>query len=115
MTALLPIPLLLVTVTALIMLEERTMPGAPRNVRWVLLWKSLSTLLIILIAALSFLQPNHDTGYSILILIGLLLSLAGDVLLSFPSPRTFLVGLVAFLFAHLAYIAAFIYAQRAFG
>ena len=115
MTACLPIPLLLVTVTALIMLEERTMPGAPRNIRWVLLWKPLSTLLIILIAALSFMQPNHDPGYSTLILVGLILSLAGDVLLIFHAPRAFLVGLVAFLCAHLAYIAAFIQAQRAFG
>jgi uncharacterized membrane protein YhhN len=108
----LPIPLLVVTVTALILVDERTPPGAPRNVRWVMVWKPLSTLLVILIAALSFMLPGaHDIGYSLLVLLGLLLSLAGDVLLIFPSHRAFLAGLIAFLSAHLAYIAAFVYVQ----
>lgn len=114
MIALLPVPLLLVSVTALIVLEMRTALGAPRNVRWVMLWKPLSTLLIILIAALSFTQPAHDTGYSTLIIIGLIFSLAGDVLLIFRSSRAFMIGLAAFLCAHLVYIAAFIYVQRAY-
>lgn len=38
---------------------------------------------------------------------GILFSLAGDVLLMNPSDRFFLLGLVAFLFAHLAYITGF--------
>ena len=107
-----PIPFLLFTVTALIIVDERALPGAGRNLRWVLVWKLLSTLLVILVAALSFSRPGtHDLTYSLLILGGLGLSLAGDVLIIFPSSRAFMAGLVAFLCAHLAYIAAFIYLQ----
>ena len=92
-----PIPFVLFTVAALILVDERTPVGAPRNARWVLVWKPLSTLLVILVALLSFTQPGrHDTGYSLLVLLGLLLSLAGDVLLIFPQPRAFLAGLIAF-------------------
>jgi len=47
-------------------------------------------------------------------LIGLVFSLACDVILIFAAPRAFMIGLLAFLCAHLAYIAAFIHAQRAF-
>jgi uncharacterized membrane protein YhhN len=36
--------------------------------------------------------------------LGILFSLAGDILLMFPSERFFLPGLVAFLFAHIVYI-----------
>ena len=110
-----PIPFVLFTVAALILVDERTPVGAPRNARWVLVWKPLSTLLVILVALLSFTQPGrHDTGYSLLVLLGLLLSLAGDVLLIFPQPRAFLAGLIAFLSAHLAYIAAFVHIQTSY-
>ena len=106
----LPIPLLLITVTALIAVDERTPAGVGRNVRWVGVWKPLSTLLVILVAALSFTHLGTiDPLYSVLILAGLVLSLAGDVLLIFSSHKAFLAGLVAFLCAHLAYIAAFIH------
>src|SRR5690349_6268359 len=102
MAAWLPVPLLLLTVTALIVVDERTPASAARNRRWVGVWKPLSTLLVILVAALSFTLPgSHDAGYSLLILLGLLLSLTGDVLLIFPSSRAFRAGLIAFLSAHL--------------
>ncbi len=39
--------------------------------------------------------------------VGILFSLAGDILLMFSVDRFFLFGLVAFLFAHLAYILGF--------
>jgi uncharacterized membrane protein YhhN len=108
----LPIPFLLVTVTALIVVDERVRPGAGRNLRWVGVWKPLSTLLVILVAALAFAVPGtHDVTYALLILAGLLLSLVGDVLLIFPTSRAFMAGLIAFLCAHLAYIGAFIHLQ----
>ena len=46
-------------------------------------------------------QPYRD-----LVVLGLALSLAGDILLVLPSNR-FAAGLAAFLLAHVAYIAAF--------
>jgi uncharacterized membrane protein YhhN len=110
----LPIPFLLVTVSALIVVDERTGPEGPRNVRWVGVWKPLSTLLVILVAALAFTHPGeYDPLYGALVLLGLVFSLAGDVLLIFSAPRAFMAGLVAFLCAHLAYIAAFVHLRIA--
>ena len=66
-------------------------------------FKPLTTLLII-----GFAWPRgaNATRQRTLVRIGLILSLAGDVFLLWPK-EGFLPGLVAFLLAHLAYIAAF--------
>ncbi|MCS7056575.1 MAG: lysoplasmalogenase [Thermoflexales bacterium] len=106
---LLPIPLLIVAVFLLLRAETRR----PRHKPQIKLWKPLSTALVILIAILSFTQPMHVPLYSALVLIGLVLSLVGDWLLidSDERPRLFVAGLSAFLLAHVAYIAAFAYAQ----
>lgn len=112
MTTWLPIPFLLFTVTALIIVDERARPATGRNLRWVAVWKPLSTILVILVAALSFtLRGPRDGIYTAFIIAGLLFSLVGDVLLIFPSSRAFMAGLAAFLCAHLVYIAAFIHLQ----
>jgi uncharacterized membrane protein YhhN len=67
--------------------------------------KPLTTLLIILIAAL---PGDSSLGwYGWFIITGLLLSLFGDIFLMLPSDR-FKEGLVAFLLAHGCYIAAFL-------
>lgn len=58
-----------------------------------------------LLFALSF---GLDSLFAQLIFVGLLLSAVGDVLLLFRANRAFLAGLVAFLLAHLAYLAAFV-------
>lgn len=67
-------------------------------------FKPLTILFIILIAA----QGNHSssTFYRLMIIVGLLFSLAGDIFLMLPRDR-FIPGLVSFLAAHLVYIAAF--------
>ncbi len=68
--------------------------------------------LVIGVCALSFSRPTFAAIYTLLVLGGLALSLLGDVLLIFQTnPRAFLAGLVAFLFAHLLYIAAFAHVQ----
>lgn len=66
-------------------------------------FKPLTTLLII-----GFAWPRgaNATKQRSLVRLGLVLSLAGDVFLLWPKDG-FLPGLVAFLLAHLAYIAAF--------
>jgi uncharacterized membrane protein YhhN len=66
--------------------------------------KPLATLLIIGLAALA--AGHADPGVARWVLIGLVFSLAGDVLLMLPSDR-FAAGLGSFLVAHLCYIAAF--------
>jgi uncharacterized membrane protein YhhN len=49
-----------------------------------------------------------ETGFGRWMLAGLALSWLGDLLLTYPSSKAFLGGLVAFLLAHLAYIVAFL-------
>lgn len=73
-----------------------------RGPRWqVYLGKPLATALIL---ALALLRGGGE--YGLLIALGLLCSLAGDVFLMLPGDR-FVPGLVSFLLAHLAYLAAF--------
>jgi uncharacterized membrane protein YhhN len=97
-----PIPVLVVAVFLLIraeVLEKR---------RQVYVLKPLSTLLVIAVAALSFLEPARNRTYSIGVLLGLLLSLGGDVALMFQeSRRAFTLGLGLFLLAHVAYTVVF--------
>lgn len=49
-----------------------------------------------------------DDAYGIWILIGLVLSLVGDVALMFTGRASFLAGLVSFLLAHIAYVVGFL-------
>ncbi len=78
--------------------------GPKRNVYF---FKPLTTILIILLAAI----PKYPVPavYRYLIIAGLVFSLAGDVFLMLPSDR-FILGLLSFLVAHLFYIAAFMFA-----
>ncbi len=52
-------------------------------------------------------RAGPDGGVALLVLLGLLAGLAGDVLL-LPQVDRFVPGLVAFLIGHLAYLAAFL-------
>ena len=96
-----PIPFLIITVLLLIRAEFRV------EQRQIYFFKPLSTLLVILVAVLSFSTPDVNVGYTVGILAGLLLSLGGDVALMFPEDKAFLVGLVLFLLGHVAYIVTF--------
>lgn len=91
---------LLVLVSAL--LTIRAEYRGPRLQVYV--FKPLTVVLIILVA----LQTKHETTgqYKLLVVAGLLCSLAGDVFLMLPRDR-FVAGLVSFLVAHLFYVAAF--------
>lgn len=66
-------------------------------------FKPLTTVLII---AFAWQRGAGTTQQRTRVRLGLILSLAGDVFLLWPK-QGFLPGLVAFLLAHLAYIAAF--------
>ena len=67
------------------------------------IFKPLTTLLVI---AFAWPRGTGEAKQRRLVLLGLLLSLTGDVFLLWPK-EGFLPGLVSFLLAHLAYIAAF--------
>lgn len=64
------------------------------------------------VASLAFVALAVASGatgstYGLIVLAGLVLSLAGDVLLVWRDARIFRAGIFAFLLAHLAYLAAF--------
>jgi len=64
-----------------------------------------------IICLMAWLWKRARGKYVALIQMGLLFSLAGDLLLE-ASPKFFLYGLVAFLIAHLFYISAFLSENR---
>lgn len=73
--------------------------------RW--MFYVLKPLTMVLICLAAILGGNDLSVYKMMIIAGLVFSLAGDIFLMLPSDR-FLSGLIAFLFAHLCYITAFI-------
>lgn len=75
--------------------------------RQVYFFKPLSTLLVIIAAGTSLLEPTRNLWYTVGVLIGLVLSLGGDVALMFEGRKAFVIGLVLFLMAHIAYIIVF--------
>ena len=77
------------------------------------LWMKTALSALFLLAAL--VQPRPVPGYFHLLLAGLVLCLAGDVLLALPQKRTFTAGLAAFLLGHVLYILAFAYVTRLAG
>jgi uncharacterized membrane protein YhhN len=77
--------------------------GVEFRVRWLeMVFKPLTTILLFGVVGL----PR--TPYAWLIVAGIVLSLAGDVALLWDSKMAFLLGLVAFLVAHVIYTIAFI-------
>jgi uncharacterized membrane protein YhhN len=77
--------------------------GAERKIRWLeLVFKPITTLLLLGVVGVP------QTTFAGLIWAGILLSAVGDVALLWHSKRAFLVGLGAFLLAHVAYVVAFL-------
>ena len=73
--------------------------------RW--MFYVLKPLTMVLICLTAILGGNGLSVFKMMIIGGLACSLAGDIFLMLPTDR-FLPGLIAFLFAHLCYITAFI-------
>jgi uncharacterized membrane protein YhhN len=84
---------------------------AQKRNRLVYVFKPLTTLLILGLALVSSTPPTPFYRWAVVL--GLLLSTAGDIFLMLPGDR-FLPGLGSFLLAHLAYIAAFTVGRDAF-
>jgi uncharacterized membrane protein YhhN len=77
--------------------------GHEKNVRWLeIAFKPLTTILLLAIIGVP------ETTFAKLISAGVVLSLAGDIALLGNSNRVFMVGLAAFLLAHVAYTIAFL-------
>jgi uncharacterized membrane protein YhhN len=65
--------------------------------------KPLCSTMVVVLAGLSLAMPEGRLVYTAGILGGLALSFGGDMALMFTSPRSFTVGLVLFLLAHVTY------------
>lgn len=82
--------------------------GAGSDAPWSALFylgKPATTALIFLLAWFSS-SPTLDARYRRAVLVGIALSLVGDVFLMWPN-QGFVPGLIAFLLAHIGYIVAF--------
>jgi uncharacterized membrane protein YhhN len=92
------IPLILASALGAAVLDNRYL-GLSRVLKML-----ASTAVIVLAFALS---PAHST-YFVLVVVALAASWVGDLALSYEGRAPFVIGLVAFAGAHVAYIAAFI-------
>ncbi|MEJ5311971.1 MAG: lysoplasmalogenase [Anaerolineae bacterium] len=101
-TALNVLPVLAITVFFLIRAEFR------KAQRQIYVLKPLATLLVIAAALLSFGEARLNLTYTLGALVGLALSFGGDIALMFQTNRkAFMIGLVLFLLAHVAYAVTF--------
>ena len=100
-TSLYLLPLVVIVVFFLVAAEIRG------NVRARFILKPLATLLVIAVAGLAFLEPTQNLIYTVGVLIGLIFSFGGDMALMFENRRAFLLGLISFLLAHIAYTITF--------
>lgn len=101
-TALYLLPVLAVMVFFLIRAEFR------KAQRQIYALKPLATLLVIAAALLSFREARMNLTYTVGVLVGLALSFGGDIALMFQANRkAFMIGLVLFLLAHVAYAVTF--------
>lgn len=78
------------------------------NKKRLYIFKPLTTILIIALALLSLVGTPPDFRFLVPMLLALLFSLGGDVSLMFDGEKTFLLGLVSFLIAHIIYSLAFV-------
>jgi uncharacterized membrane protein YhhN len=97
LSALMPLPAV-VSLAILLFYGQR-----PGNLRVIWVFKPLTSALFVLTA----LWRAPGTRYDWLVVAGLVLSMAGDVLLIRRERNWFLAGLVAFLLGHVAYLMAF--------
>ena len=92
---------------AVVLLAAGAIAGALLDGPWLwlhYLYKPMTTAMILSLAARA--APLPSIGYRRAVVAGMLFSLAGDVFLMLPQDL-FVPGLVAFLLAHLCFIAAF--------
>jgi len=96
------LPVLAVIVFFLIRAEFR------KAQRQIYALKPLATILVIAVVVLSFREARMNLTYTVGVLTGLALSFGGDIALMFQTSRkAFMIGLVLFLLAHVAYAVTF--------
>ena len=84
------------------------------DIKKLFIFKPASTIIIIAAAVIPFALKDMPEAFGLGIIIGLALSLGGDILLIYEErEKTFIAGLVLFLLAHISYSFAF-FASSAF-
>ncbi len=79
-----------------------------RDTAWVLVSKTLTSLVFVVAGVLALRENPGASGYALWILMGLGLSVGGDIFLVYGDrPRAFVWGLSFFLLAHIAYGVVF--------
>ncbi len=94
----------ILTVAALASMLGAIRAAEQGSQRQLYIFKPLTTVLILAIAAADGTPPSGY--YQWMIVTGLFFSLAGDIFLMLPGDR-FIAGLASFFVAHVVYIAAF--------
>ncbi len=90
------------SVVAVVLVGALAILSAERRIAWLhVTAKPLATVLLLAVVG----WPQ--TRFACWVDAGIALSIAGDVALIWSGPRAFLIGLAAFLLAHLAYVIAF--------
>jgi uncharacterized membrane protein YhhN len=92
------LPMGLALLACLLLMERSKKPSR------ILIFKTPLSVLFVITAMM---QPHPLGPYYYAVLCGLLMGLAGDVLLGTRTQACFKAGLVAFLLGHLAYVVAF--------
>ncbi len=75
-------------------------------------WLRIASKPFPMLALMVWLWPRRGKQACLWVLAGLVLSLLGDMLLEVDPQRLFVFGLATFLLAHLAYIGAYLHAER---
>ncbi len=95
---LIPVPLVLIVIGLYVVAR------AKNDLKRVAVVQPLATILTIVVCALAFFTPHAVIGFTVFILLGLVLSLIGDFLnVDMADEKVVIVGLVIFLFAYLVY------------
>jgi uncharacterized membrane protein YhhN len=101
MATLLPVPFLAIMVSLLVRARFQ------RSEQQVYFFKPLSTLLVIVVALLSFTTSGVQPSFTLGVTLGLVFSMGGDVALMFKPSKAFLLGLILFLLAQIVYSIVF--------
>lgn len=91
--------ILLLTTTALVRAEFRS------SLKYRYIFKPISATLMVLVILIS-LPDASQFEFAIILLVGMLFCVAGDISLMFESNRAFTVGLALFLIGHIVYTIA---------
>ena len=95
---LIPVPISIVLIVLYLIARNK------KDLKHTAILQPTGTFVSLVIAALSFLSPRVNTGYTIAILIGMGLCFAADIFnIDMNNPKIFLAGIIAFLFAYLEY------------